>query len=114
MDVLEDMRQSYKKSQEHLQTEKPATSEEKLRNSFRHELLLVAGFKEEEIDPETINVMDDDTLRTMVRQRLLGEMINNGATQKIVKVDEVETHLSKGWEFVASLPNGKAILKLPK
>ena len=112
--VIEDMRQSYQKAEELLRTEKPLTSKEDIRIQFRVQLLLVAGFKEEEIDEEKIGEMEDEDFQGMVRKRLLGEMINNGATQKVVPAAEVEAHLSKGWEFVASLPDGKAILKLPK
>jgi hypothetical protein len=35
------------------------------------------------------------------------------ARQKIVPIDEIDKHIAKGWEFVAPLPNGKAIIKLP-
>lgn len=112
--VIEDMRQSYQKAEELLQTEKLLTSKEDIRIQFRAQLLLVAGFKEEEIDEEKIGEMEDEEFQGMVRKRLLGEMINNGATQKVVPAADVESHLSKGWEFVASLPDGKAILKLPK
>ena len=44
----------------------------------------------------------------MVRQKLLSVMENNGARQKIVRVEEIENHLAQGWEFVATLPNGTA------
>jgi hypothetical protein len=40
-------------------------------------------------------------------------MANNGAKQTIVAVEEVEKCLGQGWEYVATLPNGKAILKIP-
>ena len=40
-------------------------------------------------------------------------MENNRAQQKIVPIEEIEKHIAKGWEFVAALPNGKAMIKLP-
>jgi len=114
--VIEDMRQSYSKAQEYLETAGAAmrTSEEKMREAFRRQLLLVAGFKEEEIDSKSLAEADGKEFLAMVRQRLLGEMVNNGATQKVVTLDEVEKYVAQGWEFVAALPNGKAILKLPR
>jgi uncharacterized membrane protein YqiK len=114
--VIEDMRQSYSKAQEYLETAGAAirTSEEKMREAFRRQLLLVAGFKEEEIDSKSLAEADGEEFLAMVRQRLLGEMVNNGATQRVVALDEVEKYVAQGWEFVAALPNGKAVLKLPR
>ncbi len=49
----------------------------------------------------------------MIRQRLQGGSSGNGSRQKAVGVKEVETHLSQGWEFVATLPDGQVVLKSP-
>jgi hypothetical protein len=49
----------------------------------------------------------------LVKEKLLGVMQNNGAKQKVIPHGEVESYIIKGWEFVASLPKGKAIVKLP-
>ncbi|MBS7656281.1 site-specific integrase [Candidatus Bathyarchaeota archaeon] len=112
--VIEDMREAYKRSQEYLQTTRvEATSEEKVKESFRKQLLLVAGFKKEEIEKMDLLSLSDEEFQSMVRQKLLGTMINNGAKQKVVGINEVEAYLSQGWEFVASLPNNKAIMKIP-
>jgi hypothetical protein len=40
-------------------------------------------------------------------------MKDNGSKQKVVAVNEVEHYISDGWEFVATLPNDKAIVKVP-
>jgi hypothetical protein len=40
-------------------------------------------------------------------------MVNNGSKQKVIPINEVESHLTQGWEFVAALPDNKAILKIP-
>jgi len=44
--VIENMREAYKRSHDYLQTTKPETTEEKLKEAFRKQLLLVAGFNE--------------------------------------------------------------------
>jgi hypothetical protein len=113
-EVVEDMRNSYSKSLQLLETETKPTSEDAIREQFRRQLLLLAGFDQEEIENQALGEIDDETFQATVKQRLLGEMINNGATQKVVDLDKIEAHISKGWEYVAALPNGKAILKLPK
>lgn len=111
--VIEDMREAYGRSQRFLQTTgRDDTSEERLRESFRKQLLLVAGFSPEEVeslDPS----MDDEVFQEMVRKRLLGVMVNNGANQKIISVDEVERFLSGGWDFVATLPDDRIVVRLP-
>jgi len=113
-EVVEDMRATYQRSQEYLQTAAPeATSPDKIREEFKKQLLLVAGFKPDEVGKMDVLSMGDDEFQAMIRQKLLSMMENNGARQKIVPVEEIEKHIAKGWEFVAALPNGKAVIKLP-
>ncbi|MEM3697741.1 MAG: site-specific integrase [Candidatus Bathyarchaeia archaeon] len=110
--VIEDMREAYKRSQEYLHTTKIGkTSEEELRQAFRKQLLLVAGFTQNEIDKMDISAISDEELQTIIRKRLLGEKTND-CVQKVVSTDEVENYLEQGWEYVAALPNGKVIVKL--
>ena len=112
--VIEDMRQAYSKVQDLLQTTKPdSASEEKIRRAFKEQLLLVAGFKRDEIDKMDLDGKSDEELQQAIRQRLLGLMANNGSKQKVITLSEVESHISQGWEFVATLPNDRAILKVP-
>ena len=110
--VVEDMREAYRRSQSFLQTRGKDTSEDRLRESFRKQLLLVAGYSQEEVealDPS----MDDDTFQETVRKKLLGAMANNGASQRVIAVDEVERFLSGGWDFVATLPDDRVVIRLP-
>ena len=110
--VIEDMREAYKRSQVYLQTTKlEETSEEKLRKAFREQLLLVAGFSQDEVEKMDISTINDEELQSIIRKKLLGERANN-CTQKAVSVNDVESYLEQGWEFVATLPNGKVIMKL--
>ncbi|MEM3565937.1 MAG: site-specific integrase [Candidatus Bathyarchaeia archaeon] len=110
--VIEDMREAYKRSQEYLHTTKVGkTSEEELRQAFRKQLLLVAGFTQNEIDKMDISAISDEELQTIIRKRLLGEKTND-CVQKVVSTDEVENYLEQGWEYVATLPNKKVIIKL--
>ena len=110
--VIEDMREAYKRSQKFLQTTAGSAGEDALRESFRKQLFLVAGFSPEEVealDPS----MDDETFQETVRKKLLGAMANNGASQKVIAVDEVERFLSGGWDFVATLPDDRIVIRLP-
>ena len=112
--VVEDMREAYRRSQQFLETiEMERTSEEKIKEEFRKQLLVVAGFKQEEMEKIDVMSKSDEEFQSMVREKLLGAMANNGARQKVIDLDEVEKHVAMGWEFVAQLSNDKAIMKIP-
>jgi hypothetical protein len=111
--VVEDMRAAYARSEEFLQTKvKEETSEEKLRGSFRKQLLLVAGFTQEELDKMDVPSISDEELQSLVKKRLLGVQTANGASQKVVNVGEANDYLAKGWEYVAKLSNNKVVIKM--
>lgn len=113
-EVIEEMRNSYAKIQDLLQTAKTeSVSEEKIRRTFKEQLLLVAGFSKEEIGKLDLESISDEDLQQRMRQRLLRAMTSNGSKQKVVLVNEVENHISQGWEYVATLSNDKAIVRLP-
>ena len=105
------MRESYRKSLEYLETIKIEVSEDKLQNALRRQLLLVAGFDGGEIDELDLNMSDEEFQET-VRRRLIGSLVNNGNSQRVVGVDDVEMFLGRGWSFVAKLSNEKAVIKI--
>ena len=111
-DVIEDMREAYRRSQEYLQTTRPETSREKLVEEFRRQLLLVAGFSQDEISRIDITDLTDEEFQDLVRKRLLGNVNADCGTQKVVNLNELEKYLENGWEYVATLPNKKVIVKL--
>ncbi|MEM2842205.1 MAG: site-specific integrase [Thermoproteota archaeon] len=112
--VIEDMRNAYKRSQEYLQTTiSEATNEEKIHVAVKKQLFLAVGFKEEEIEKVDLANLSDEEFQNLVKQRLLGVMQNNGNRQKVISLDDVERFISEGWEYVAALPNDKAIIKTP-
>ena len=84
-----------------------------LKLAFKKELLLVAGYTKNDVDAMNLTAISDEDLNAKIREKLLGVMANNGAKQKVVAAEEVERYLGQGWEFVATLPNDKAILKIP-
>ncbi|MEM3797795.1 MAG: site-specific integrase, partial [Candidatus Bathyarchaeia archaeon] len=70
--VIEDMREAFTRSQEYLQTTKPETGRERLVEEFRRQLLLVAGFSQDEVDQMDLPSLSDDEFQEIVRKRLLG------------------------------------------
>jgi hypothetical protein len=111
-EVVEDMRKAYARSQEYLQTVKAQeASEEKLAQAFRKQLLLVAGFAQDEVDKMDLASLGDEELQEIVRKRLLRTGTNDCAKEKAVSVSEVNKYLAQGWEYVASLPNKTVIIR---
>ena len=110
-EFIEDMRDSYRKSLEYLETSKAEVSEDRLQNALRRQLLLVAGFDGDEIDELDLGMSDDEFQET-IRKRLVGSMVNNGNSQKVVSMGDVEAFLGRGWSFVAKLSDEKAVLKI--
>jgi hypothetical protein len=111
--VIEDMREAYKRSEQFLQTTKGETGEERIKEAIKKQFLAVAGFSEEELAKYDAAKTTDEELYNLARQRLLGVMANNGLRQKVVPISEVERFLSIGYEYVASIPDNRAIIKLP-
>ncbi len=56
--------------------------------------------------------MSDEELQNIIRKRLLGLQASNGASQKVVSVDEANDYLAKGWEYVAKLSDNKVVIKM--
>jgi integrase len=93
---------------------KRGMNQDEINKSFRRLILMqVAGYSAEEVDKLDLSSIKDEDLQKMVRERLLGAMVNNGSRQKVIQIGEVEKYVQQGWEYVASLPDDRAILKLP-
>jgi hypothetical protein len=108
------MRAAYRRCQPYLQTEAPSGMED-TKLQFRQQLLIVAGYSEDEVATVELEKLSDDDIRDRVRKKLIKENNNgNGSRtlrQKVVPLDEVEKHIESGWEYVSQLPNGKAVIK---
>jgi hypothetical protein len=113
-DLIDSMREAYTRCQAFLQTaKKTGKDEEELKVMFRRQLLMVAGMTEKELEGLNLESMGDEEVQDMLRRKLLGAMANNGNRQKVVLLGEVENYIQQGWEYVGSLANDKAIMKLP-
>jgi integrase len=110
-DVIENMRESYRKSQPYLQTDK-AVGKEDIDRKIQRAVLMISGFKEEEIEDLHPSDMTEDELFELARKKLTETSLNQNK-QKVVPVDNVAQHIEQGWEFVAELSNHKAVIRLP-
>jgi integrase len=84
-----------------------------VKGELKKQLLLVAGFSEDEIGKMDFSKGSDEDFQKLMREKLLGTMANNGNHQRVISIGEVEAYISQGWEYVAELPQEKAVLKLP-
>ena len=112
-DMIEEMRSSYKKCTKYLETRASEPSENEAKTYFQQQLLLAVGYKQDEIDHMQLGELDNETFQKLLRDKVTGAMTGNGSKQRLVNIDEIGSYLEKGYEFQASLPNGKAVMKLP-
>jgi len=116
-DLIEDMRDAYRRSLAFLETSKPADHEAELKASFRRQMLLVAGLSEKEIGKMDLDALTDAELQRIVREKLVGASTPkgdgpaNGGKQKVVPLSGVEAYLEQGWEWVTQLPDDRAVLR---
>jgi site-specific recombinase XerC len=118
LDLIEDMRDAYRRSLTFLETTKPADHEAELKASFRRQMLLVVGLSEKEIGKMDVEAMTDAELQQIVREKLVGAPTpngdghGNGGKQKVVPLTAVEAYLEQGWEWVTQLPDDRAVVRL--
>jgi len=111
------MRDAYRRSLSFLETTKPADHEAELKASFRKQMLLVAGLSEKEIGKMDLDAMADAELQRIVREKLVGAPMPNGdgrvngGKQKVVPLSGVEAYIERGWQWVAELPDDRAVVR---
>jgi len=116
-DLIEDMRDAYRRSLSFLETTKPADHEAELKASFRRQMLLVAGLSEKEIGRMDLDALTDAELQRIVREKLVGAPTPNGnghangGKQKVVPLSGVEAYLEQGWQWVTQLPDDRAVVR---
>lgn len=111
--MIEEMREAYKKCEPLLSTKAESATEEQIKRTFNEQFLIVSGYSKDEIEKMNIDDLSNEELQNIVRQKLLGIMTNNGSRQKVVPVGDVKSYIGQGYEYVASLPDGEAIVKVP-
>ena len=112
-DMIEEMRESYKKCLKYLETRVSDVSEENARLYLQQQLLSAVGYRHDEIDKMNLADLNTEDFQKLLRDKVAGAMASNGSKQKLVPMSEIEKLLGEGYEFQAALPNGKAIMKMP-
>ncbi len=89
-DMIEEMRESYKKCLKYLETRITEPSESDAKIYLQQQLLLAVGYKQEEIDRMNLTEMDNEAFQKLLRDKVAGAMSGNGSKQRLVSADEMK------------------------
>ena len=123
---IEEMRQAYSKCLQYLETEHKGLSEDEVEKKFRTQLLLMAGFSEQEIQDKNLLNMKAEEITRIAREKLLGmntrdisaqiqkdkQELSGSHKQKVVPIDLIEHYINNGFIVRMALGNDKAIVEL--
>ena len=125
-DLIESMRSSYEKSSKFLETEHKGLSEDEVEKKFRTQLLLMAGFNQEEIQEKNLLNLNAEEITRMAREKLFGmnrgditqqiqkdkQELSGSHKQKVVPIDLIEQYINNGFVVKMALGNDRAIVEL--
>ncbi len=126
-DMIESMRSAYEKSSKYLETERKGLTEDEVEKKFRTQLLLMAGFSEEEIQDKNLLNLTAEEITKLAREKLFGmhkpdisnqiakdkKELNGSHKQKVVSIDVIEEYINNGFIVKMALGNDKAIVEWP-
>jgi hypothetical protein len=126
-DMIESMRSAYERSTKFLETERKGLTEDEVEKKFRTQLLLMAGFSEQEIQDKNLLNLNAEEITKLAREKLFGmnrrditaqiekdkHELNGSHKQKVVSLDLIEEYINSGFVVKMALGNDKAIVELP-
>ncbi|MCL4480773.1 MAG: site-specific integrase, partial [Candidatus Thermoplasmatota archaeon] len=126
-DMVESMRSAYEKSTKFLETEHKGLTEDEVEKKFRTQLLLMAGFSEQEIQDKNLLNLTAEEITRMAREKLLGmnrgdishqiekdkQELSKSHKQKVVPIDLIEEYINNGFVVKMALGNDRAIVEMP-
>ncbi len=113
-DTINAMRETYLRCEAYLTTEAKEITQDDVKKGFRAEFLSsVMGYSQDKIDQLDLANMSNEEFQKLITKGILGNITGNGTTQKIVTEKEMEKYMEKGYEFYATLPSGRIVMKLP-
>ncbi|TFG10473.1 MAG: hypothetical protein EU535_08260 [Promethearchaeota archaeon] len=111
-ELIEDMRENYKKSQVYLQTIQTEDEEEELA-IFTKRVLQIFGATPEEMEALDPTEMDEKDLVDFMRKKLIKSLNENKPKIISVELSEFDDYVNKGYDYVDQLSNGKVVFRLP-
>ena len=125
-DLIESMRSAYEKSTKYLETERKGITEDEMEKKFRTQLLIMAGFSEQEIEEKNLLNLTAEEITKLAREKLFGlqkpdvtnqiqkdkKELNGSHKQKVVSLDVIEEYINNGFVVKMALGNDRAIVEL--
>jgi len=115
-EVIEDMREAYKRSQEYLETTTKGTlSQDNIIATFNCQYLQIAEYTDEEINElGDLSKFTAKQINELIKKKSMKSLgLNGNSRQRIVPVNEVRNWILQGWEYMRELPTDEAIIRLP-
>lgn len=115
-DVIEKMREAYRKAAEKfLVTTNKESPEDTMTQRMNHRFLRYAGYTEDQINElGDLSKLTEDQMMDFVNRKSMASLGLNDNHQKVVQMTDVKPYITQGWEFVSALPDGEAIVRLPR
>ena len=117
-DVINRMRSAYAKaSDKHVITLNAGNGNvDAVKSQMNLQFLMVANYSREEIEAMNIDLasLTPEDIEKLAEDKRNQKLEANKKNQKVIPADSVEDWISKGWEFVTTLPNDRVIVRLPK
>ena len=120
-EIIEEMREAYRRCEKYFATQTENKQKEDLSRKLREYTIMMFETtfnislkkdKKEELYKLSIDEFQEDLKRIANEKK--PETTNKGNKQKIIFLTDIEQYINEGWEYVTSLPKGKAIIRIPK
>ncbi len=120
-DIIDEMREAYRRCEKYFATQTENRQREDLGKKLREYTImmfettfnvLLTTEKKEELYKLSLEEFQED-LKKIAKEKK-SETINRGNRQQIILLSDIEKYINEGWEYVTTLPEGKAIIKIPK
>jgi integrase len=94
---------------------KEAVSTDQMLATFNRQFLKISRYTDKEIEAlGDLSQLSNEQLQDLIARKQLEKLgLSNGNRQKVIKLDELESYIGDGWEFVTNLNGDKAIVRLP-
>jgi len=113
-DTINAMRETYLKCEAYITTEANDITQDEVKKGFRIEFLSsVIGYSQDKIDQFDLANKSNEEFQRLIIKGILRDITCNGTTQKIMTEKEMEKYMEQGYEFYATLPSGRIVMKLP-
>ena len=124
---IDEGREQYSKCLQNIETQRKGLTEDEVEKKFRTQLLLMAGFTEQEIQEKNLLNMTAEEITKLAREKLFGmnreditsqiqkdkRELSGSHKQKVVPVDVVEQYIDQGFVVRMALGNDRVIVELP-